>query len=53
MNIYSVDLFRYGWIHLHAAIVKEDSVSRQSSIDLFTYGCVDLQAAVVKEDSVS
>jgi hypothetical protein len=27
-----LDLFRYGWIHLHPVIVKEDSISRQSSI---------------------
>jgi hypothetical protein len=25
---------RYGWIYLHTAIAKGDSVSRQSSIDL-------------------
>jgi hypothetical protein len=30
-----IDLFRYGWIHLHTAIVKEVSVSHQSSIDHF------------------
>jgi hypothetical protein len=38
----SIDLFRYGWIHLLSAIVKEDSVSRQSSIDLFRYGWIHL-----------
>jgi hypothetical protein len=27
-----LDLFRYGWIHLRAVIVEEDSISRQSSI---------------------
>jgi hypothetical protein len=40
-------------IHLHPAIVKEDSVSRQSSIDLFRYGWIHLHARIVKEDSVS
>jgi hypothetical protein len=50
----SIDVFRYSWIHLHAAIVKEDSVSSQSSIDLSKYyGWIHLQAATVKEDSVS
>ena len=39
--------------HLHPAIIKEDSVSRQSSIDLFRYGWIHLHPAIVKEDSVS
>jgi hypothetical protein len=34
-------------------MVKEDSVSRQSSIDLFRYDWIHLLAAIVKEDSVS
>jgi hypothetical protein len=46
-------MIRYGWIHLLSAIVKEDSVSRQSSIDLFRYGWIHLLPAIVKEDSVS
>ena len=49
----SIDLFRYGWIHLQPAIVNEDSVSRQSGIDLFRYGWIHLPSAIVKEDSVS
>jgi hypothetical protein len=49
----SLDPFKYGWIHLHATIVKEGSVSRQSSIDLFRYGWIHLQAAIENEDSVS
>jgi hypothetical protein len=49
----SIDLRRYGWIHLQATIVKEDSVSRQSNIDLCRYDWIRLQAAIVKEDSVS
>jgi hypothetical protein len=53
INIYSIDLFRYGWIHLHTAIVKENSVSRQSSIDLFRNGWVHLHTAIVKEESVN
>jgi hypothetical protein len=53
INIYSIDLFRYGCIYLHPAIVKEDSVSRQSSIDLFRYGWIHLHTAIVKEDGVS
>ena len=44
----SIDLCRYGSIHLLAAIVKEDSVSRQSSIDLCR---IHLLSAIVKEDS--
>jgi hypothetical protein len=48
-----IDLFRYGWIRLLPAIVKEDSVSRQSNIDLFRYGWIHLPAEIVKEDSVS
>ena len=47
------DIFRYGWIHLQTAIVKWDSVSRQSSIDLFRYGLIHLHPAIVKEDSIS
>jgi hypothetical protein len=46
-------LFRYGLIHLLAAIVKEDSVSRQSRIYLFRYGWIHLLAVIVKEVSVS
>ena len=49
----SIDLFRYGWIHLLPAIVKGDSVSRQLSIDLFRYGWIHLLPAIVKGDSVS
>jgi hypothetical protein len=45
----NLDLFRYSWIYLQAAIVNEDSVSRQSSIDLFRYRWINLQAAGVKE----
>ena len=33
-------------IHLQAAIVKEDSVSRQSSIDLFGCGYIYLQVHI-------
>ena len=44
---------RYDWIHLQAAIVKEDSLSRQSSIDLFGYDWIHLHPAIAKEDSVS
>ena len=40
-------------IHLPTAIVKEDSVSRQSSIDLFRSGWIHLQPAIVKEVGVS
>ena len=39
-------------IHLLPVIVKEDSVSRQSSIDLCGYGLIHLRTAI-KEDSVS
>jgi hypothetical protein len=49
----NLDLFRYGWIHLLSAIVKEDSVSRQSSIDLFRYVWIHLHSTIVKENSVS
>ena len=45
--------YSYSWIHLPTAIVKEDSVSRQSSIDIFRYGWIHLPPAIVKEDSVS
>jgi hypothetical protein len=41
------------WIHVQPAIVKEDSVSRQSRIDLFRYSWIYLLSAIVKEDSVS
>jgi hypothetical protein len=42
VNLGSINLFRYGWIHLHPAIVKDDSVSRQSRFKIsgmvrFTY----------------
>ena len=30
----SIYIFRYDWIHIPPAIVKGDSVSRQSSIDI-------------------
>ena len=49
----SIDPFKYGWIHLQPAIVKEDSVSCQSSINPFRYGWFHLRTAIVKEDSVS
>jgi hypothetical protein len=54
VNLGSIDLLKYGWIHLlHAvvlpAIVKEESVS----IDLFKYGWIHLQTAMVKDDRVS
>jgi hypothetical protein len=50
----SINLFRYRWIHLHAAKVKEDSVNHQSSIDIFKYRKIHLlQAAIAKEDNVS
>jgi hypothetical protein len=39
------------WIHLLPAIVKEDSVSRQSSIDLFGYDWIHLLPEIVKEDT--
>jgi hypothetical protein len=51
--IYSVDLFRYGWIHLQPVLVNENRVNSQSSIDLFGYGWIHLQAGRTKEDSVS
>jgi len=47
------DLCGYASIHLLSAIVKEDSVSRQSSIDLCRYGWIHLQTAITKEDSVN
>jgi hypothetical protein len=53
MDIYNIDLFRYGRIHLPTAIVKEDSVSRRSSIDVFRYSWIHLLSAIVKEDSIS
>jgi hypothetical protein len=53
VNLPSIYLFRYGLIHLLAAIVKEDSVNSQSRIYLFRYGLIHLLAAIVKEDSVS
>ena len=34
IDIYSIDLSKYGSIHLRSAIVKENSVSRQSSISI-------------------
>jgi hypothetical protein len=34
VNLVSIDLFRYGCIHLLPTIGKEDSISRKSSIDL-------------------
>jgi hypothetical protein len=38
VNLPSIDIFRHGWIHLQPAIVKEDSVSHQSSRSVkFTY----------------
>ena len=40
-------------IHLHPAIAKEDSVSRQSSIDPFRYRWIHLLAITEKEDRVS
>jgi hypothetical protein len=43
----SIDIFRYGWIHLQTAIVKEDSISRQSSIDLLGCGWIHLHPAIV------
>jgi hypothetical protein len=46
----SINLFGYRWIHLLSAIVKEDSVSYQSSIDLRRYGWIRLLSAI---DSVS
>jgi hypothetical protein len=49
----STDIFRYGWIHLQPAIVKEDSVSHQSGIDLFRYGWIHLPTAIVKEGRFS
>jgi hypothetical protein len=56
----NIDLCRYGWIHLLPAIVKEDSVSRQSSIDLcwkilpiIINKIIHLLSAIVKDDSVS
>ena len=52
-NLGSIGPFRYRWIHLHAAMIKEDSVSHQTSINLFRYCWIHLQAAIVKEDSVS
>jgi len=51
-HYYIIDLFRCGWIHLHSAIVKEVSVSRQSSIGVFRYGWIRLLPAIA-EDSVS
>jgi hypothetical protein len=53
INICSINLFKYGWIHLHTAIVKEDSVSHKSSIYLFRYGWIHLLPARVKADSAS
>jgi hypothetical protein len=49
----SIGPFRYRWIHLHAAMIKEDSVSHQTSINLFRYCWIHLQAKMSKEDSVS
>jgi hypothetical protein len=46
-------LFRYGRIHVPTAIVKEESVSRQSKLDLFKYGWIHLRPAIVKENGVS
>jgi hypothetical protein len=46
-------IFRYGWIHLLAAIVKEDGVSHQSCMDIFRYGWMNLLPVIVKEDSIS
>jgi hypothetical protein len=48
-----MDLFRYCWIHLQPAVVKENSVSSQHSIDLFGWGWIDLPTAIVKENGVS
>ena len=53
MSVTDLALFGYHRIHLQTVIVKEDSVSRQSSIYLFRYSWIHLQAAIVKEDSVS
>jgi energy-converting hydrogenase Eha subunit C len=41
------------WIHLLSTIVKEDSVSRQSSIALCRYGWIHLLSAIAREDGVS
>jgi hypothetical protein len=41
------------WIHLQSVIIKEDSVSRQSSTGLFGYRQIHLQATIVKKESVS
>ena len=46
----STSIFKYGWIHLQTAIVKEDYVNRQSSYYIwFRFSYI----LIVKEDSVS
>lgn len=48
-----MNLLTYGWIDLHAVIVKEDSISHQTIADLLTYVCINLPTAIIKEDSIS
>ena len=39
-------------IHLQTTIVKEDSISSQSSIDIFRYDWIHLPTTIVEEDNV-
>jgi hypothetical protein len=42
-----------GKVHLHPAMVKNNSISHQSSRDLLRHGWVHLHPAIVKNNSIS
>ena len=53
VTLVQIDSDMVGFTYCLHAIVKEDSVSRQSSTALFRYNWIHLLPAIVKEDSVS
>ena len=51
INLVGRDPFRYKWVHLLATIVKNNSISHQSSRDPLRHA--HLQAAIIKNNSIS